>query len=91
MTIETTRYPGWGVGQAFLGQKFSTQNGFAKGVSLETAMAAGNFQTLAHELGHTLFGLEDLYLFQGSSGANPTESWDMMGGSSQEFLVGANF
>lgn len=91
VTIETTRYPGWGVGQAFLGRKFPTRNGFAKGVSLETAMAAGNFQTLAHELGHTLFALEDLYLFQGSSGANPTGSWDMMGGSSQEFFGWSKF
>lgn len=57
VTIETARYPGRGVGQAFLGQLFPTKNGIAKGVSLETAQAAGSFQTLAHELGHTLFGL----------------------------------
>jgi M6 family metalloprotease-like protein len=91
VTIETARYPGWGVGQAFLGQIFPTRNGSAKGVSLETAMAAGSFQTLAHELGHTLFGLEDLYLFQGSSGANPAGPWDMMSSSSREFFGWSKF
>ena len=92
VTIETVRFSGQGVGQAFLGQVFPTRNGSAKGVSLETAMAAGSFQTLAHELGHTLFGLEDLYVFLNDQrpsvpgGANPAGSWDMMSNSSQEFF-----
>ncbi|MEO0016648.1 MAG: hypothetical protein RL589_1129 [Actinomycetota bacterium] len=90
--IETARYPGSGVGQAFLGQSFPTRNGTAKGVSLETAYAAGSFQTLAHELGHTLFGLEDLYVFLNDQrpsvpgGPNPAGSWDMMSNSSREFF-----
>jgi M6 family metalloprotease-like protein len=95
--IETARYSGRGVGQAFLGQKFPTQNGTAKGVSLETANAAGSFQTLAHELGHTLFGLEDLYVFLNDQrpsvpgGANPAGSWDMMSNSSKEFFGWSKF
>ena len=95
--IETARYPGRGVGQAFLGQNFPTRNGTAKGVSLETASAAGSFQTLAHELGHTLFGLEDLYVFLNDQrpsvpgGPNPAGSWDMMSNSSREFFGWSKF
>lgn len=95
--IETPRYPGGGVGQAFLGQRFPTRNGTAKGVSLETANAAGSFYTLAHELGHTLFGLEDLYVFLNEQrpsvpgGANPAGSWDMMSNSAREFLGWSKF
>lgn len=97
VTIETARYSGRGVGQAFLGQTFPTRNGTAKGVSLETAMAAGSFQTLAHELGHTLFGLEDLYVFLNDQrptvpgGANPAGPWDMMSNSSREFFGWSKF
>ena len=97
VTIETVRFSGQGVGQAFLGQVFPTRNGSAKGVSLETAMAAGSFQTIAHELGHTLFGLEDLYVFLNDQrpsvpgGANPAGSWDMMSNSSREFFGWSKF
>ena len=97
VTIETVRHPGGGVGQAFLGQIFPTRNGSAKGVSLETAMAAGSFHTLAHELGHTLFGLEDLYVFLNeqrpsvSGGPTPAGSWDMMSNSSREFFGWSKF
>ena len=95
--IETARYSGRGVGQAFLGQEFPTRYGTAKGVSLETANAAGSFQTLAHELGHTLFGLEDLYVFLNDQrpsvpgGPNPAGSWDMMSNSSREFFGWSKF
>jgi M6 family metalloprotease-like protein len=97
VTIETARYPGRGVGQAFLGEKFSTRNGIAKGVSLETANAAGNFKTLTHELGHTLFGLEDLYVFLNErrpsvpGGPNPAGTWDMMSDASPEFFGWSKF
>ena len=97
VTIETVRHPGGGVGQAFIGQIFPTRNGSAKGVSLETAMAAGSFHTLAHELGHTLFGLEDLYVFLNeqrpsvSGGPTPAGSWDMMSNSSREFFGWSKF
>jgi M6 family metalloprotease-like protein len=93
VTIETANYFGQGVGQAFLGQVFQTRNGVAKGVSLETAQAAGSFQTLAHELGHTLFGLEDLYVFSGKSGppSVPAGSWDIMSDSTKAFFGWSKF
>lgn len=95
--FETARYPGRGVGQAFLGQKFPTRNGTAKGVSLETANAAGSSQTLTHELGHTLFGLEDLYVFLNDQrpsvpgGPYPAGFWDIMSGNSREFFGWSKF
>jgi len=97
VTIETASYSGRGVGQAFLGQEFVTKNGIAKGVSLETAQSAGSFKTLAHELGHTLFGLEDLYVFLNPGrpsvpgGPNPAGSWDMMSNSSSAFFGWSKF
>jgi M6 family metalloprotease-like protein len=95
--IETVWYPGRGVGQSFIGQTFQTRNGIAKGVSLETSSAAGSFQTLAHELGHTLFGLEDLYVFLNDQrpsvpgGANPAGPWDMMSSSARDFFGWSKF
>ena len=97
VTFETARYPGGGVGQAFLSERFATKNGVAKGVSLETAQNAARFQVLAHELGHTLFGLEDLYVFLNASrpsvpgGPNPAGSWDMMSNSSRAFFGWSKF
>ena len=97
ITLETARYPGRGVGQAFLGQLFPTKNGVAKGVSLETAQNAASFQVLAHELGHTLFGLEDLYVFLNPQrpsvpgGPNPAGSWDMMSNSTKAFFGWSKF
>ena len=97
ITLETARYPGRGVGQAFLGQLFPTKNGVAKGVSLETAQNAASFQVLAHELGHTLFGLEDLYVFLNPQrpsvpgGPNPAGSWDMMSNTTKAFFGWSKF
>ena len=95
--LETVRYPGRGVGQAFLGQRFPTRNGTANAVSLETSMNAASFGTIAHEFGHTLFGLEDLYVFLNDQrpsvpgGPNPAGSWDMMSASSREFFGWSKF
>jgi M6 family metalloprotease-like protein len=95
--LETVRYPGRGVGQSFSRQTFPTRNGIAKGVSLETSMAAGSFQTLAHELGHALFGLEDLYVFLNDQrpsvpgGANPAGPWDLMSYPAREFFGWSKF
>jgi len=95
--IETVRYPGRGVGQAFLGQRFPTRNGTANAVSLETSMNAASFGTIAHELGHTLFGFEDLYVFLNDQrpsvpgGPTPAGSWDMMSAFSREFFGWSKF
>lgn len=78
-------------GQGFPGVVFPTKNGVAKGVSLEIGRAAGNYVVMAHELGHSLFGLEDLYVFLNPNRPSvpdplPAGPWDMMSSSASEFF-----
>ncbi len=78
-------------GQGFPGVSFQTKNGIAKGVSLELGNSSGNALVMAHELGHSLFGLEDLYVFLNPSRPSvpdpvPAGSWDMMSSLGQEFF-----
>lgn len=78
-------------GVAYTGMTFSTSNGSAKGVSLEVGSATGQYGVMAHELGHSLFGLEDLYVFLNPSRPSvpdpqPAGPWDMMSSSALEFF-----
>ena len=78
-------------GQGFPGVSFTTKNGIAKGVSLEIGSAAANAAVMAHELGHSLFGLEDLYVFLNPSRPSvpdpvPAGNWDMMSSLGNEFF-----
>ncbi len=78
-------------GQGFPGVTFATKNGIAKGVTLELGNSSGNPLVMAHELGHSLFGLEDLYVFLNPSRPSvpdpiPAGSWDMMSSLGQEFF-----
>lgn len=78
-------------GQGFPGVSFATKNGIAKGVSLEIGSAAANSAVMAHELGHSLFGLEDLYVFLNPSRPSvpdpvPAGPWDMMSSLGNEFF-----
>ena len=89
--IETGRGNFSGGGQGFPGMTFPGQTGAATRVSFDFGQNAGQFKTLAHELGHSLFGLEDLYVFLNSSrpvvpDPTPAGSWDMMSNSSEEFF-----
>ncbi len=78
-------------GQGFPGVAFPTKNGIAKGVSLEIGSASGNDGVMAHELGHSLFGLEDLYVFLNANRPRvpdpvPAGQWDMMSSIGNEFF-----
>ena len=78
-------------GQGFPGVSFTTKNGIAKGVTLELGSAAANSEVMAHELGHSLFGLEDLYVFLNSNRPSvpepvPAGSWDIMSSLGREFF-----
>jgi len=78
-------------GQGFPGMTFSTNNGMAKGVSLELGSSSGNSSVMSHELGHSLFGLEDLYVFLNPTRPSvpdprPASNWDIMSGNSSEFF-----
>lgn len=80
-----------GGGQGFPGVVFATKNGVAKGVTLEIGNASGNDGVMAHELGHSLFGLEDLYVFLNSNRPTvpdpvPAGSWDLMSSIGSEFF-----
>jgi M6 family metalloprotease-like protein len=81
----------FGGGQGFFGQNFATKNGTARGVTLEIGNSSGNDGVMAHELGHSLFGLEDLYVFLNPSRPTvpdpvPAGQWDMMSTLGREFF-----
>ena len=85
-----------GGGQAFPGMKFATKNGTAKGVNFDFGTGVASLNTIPHELGHSLFDLEDLYQFMNpSKPANldplPAGPWDMMSNSSKEFFGWSKF
>lgn len=91
VVVETTRFQSTGGGQGFPGQTFKTKTGQARGVSLEFGTGVASFNTLAHELGHSLFGLEDLYVFLNSNRPSvpdptPAGSCDIMSNSSREYF-----
>lgn len=84
--LESTRWSSSGGGQGFSGERFPAPTGTAKRVNLHFGNAVQNVDTIRHELGHTLFGLEDLYVFLNDrrpSVPNPTPfyNWDIMSGS----------
>jgi M6 family metalloprotease-like protein len=72
------------VGQAMIGETFSSRNGsLAKRVSIQLGESAGSAPTITHELGHTLFALEDLFLFLNAGRPSaiepfPAGNWDFM-------------
>ena len=81
----------FGGGQGFFGQTFATKNGTARGVTLEIGNSSGNDGVMAHELGHSLFGLEDLYVFLNPNRPTvpdpvPAGPWDMMSTLGREFF-----
>ena len=75
------------VGQGFGGQVFSTKSGNINGATLEIGQAAGSANIIAHELGHSIYGLEDLYVFLNSQRPSvpepvPGGRWDVMSDAS---------
>ena len=93
VVIESGYSPLTGVGQGFGGQVFTTKTGNINGATLEIGRAAGSANTIAHELGHSIYGLEDLYVFLNSQRPSvpeplPGGRWDVMSdaGSLNEFF-----
>jgi M6 family metalloprotease-like protein len=80
------------VGQAMIGETFSSRNGSsAKRVTMQLGEIAGSAPTITHELGHSLFALEDLFLFSYTGGPSATEpfpagNWDFMSLGSDKFF-----
>lgn len=73
-------------GQEFTSAIFSTPSGNIQGVSFTYGLNSTN---LEHNIGHTIFALEDLYLhpfFKTATSDNWPVKWDIMGGGS-DFLA----
>ena len=88
VVIESGSNPLTSVGQGFGGQVFSTKTGNIVGATLEIGLAAGQAHIIAHELGHSLYGLEDLYVFLNSQRPSvpepiPAGRWDVMSDASR--------
>ena len=82
------------IGQGFGGQIFNTKTGTVNGATLEVGQIVGQSKIIAHELGHSIFGLEDLYVFLNSQrptvpDPTPAGRWDVMSDASlqSEFFV----
>jgi M6 family metalloprotease-like protein len=76
------------IGQGMGGKTFVGKTGSIVGATLEIGEAVGRASVISHELGHNLFGLEDLYVFLNSKRPTvpepqPAGKWDVMseGGS----------
>jgi len=76
------------IGQGLGGKTFVGKTGSVVGATLEIGEAVGRASVISHELGHNLFGLEDLYVFLNSKRPTvpepqPAGKWDVMseGGS----------
>jgi M6 family metalloprotease-like protein len=87
VVIESGFSPLTSVAQGFGGQVFSTKTGTINGATLEVGQAAGRVSLLVHELGHSLYGLEDLYVFLNSQRPSvpepvPAGRWDIMSDAS---------
>lgn len=87
VVIESGYSPLTSVGQGFGGQVFSTKTGNINGATLEIGRAAGSASIIAHELGHSIYGLEDLYVFLNSQRPSvpepvPGGRWDVMSDAS---------
>jgi M6 family metalloprotease-like protein len=86
--IESGYSPLTSIGQGMGGKTFVGKTGSIVGATLEIGEAVGRASVISHELGHNLFGLEDLYVFLNSKRPTvpepqPAGKWDVMseGGS----------
>ena len=85
VVLESAYWPQSGGGQGFPGVRFPAPTGTATGVNLHFGNAVHRSSVITHELGHSLFALEDLYIFlnpQRPSVPVPTPlyAWDIMSG-----------
>lgn len=81
--VESPLFGGLGGGEGFIGETFTAKTGVAKRINLHFGPAVQKSATIRHELGHTLFGLEDLYVFLNATRPSvpdplPFKGWDIM-------------
>lgn len=82
IVIETANWLGSGWGQAFPISLFTSPSGPPKSVVFQAGRQVGPWFVAAHEIGHALFGFEDLYSFtnvrNNQSAYAATQNWDLM-------------
>ena len=82
IVIETANWLGSGWGQAFPIFSFTSPSGPAKSIIFQAGRQVGPWFVAAHEIGHALFGFEDLYSFtnvrNNQSASKSTQEWDLM-------------
>ena len=88
--VVTNQFRSTGIGQAWGGVKFQTKSGVITSAMLFAGRGGTAWTSFAHELGHALFGLEDLYLFQTPrdgtvQSTNTINGWDLMSGYTPDF------
>ena len=89
--VLTNSFRDSGGGQAFMGSNFESKSGIVRNSMLMFGRGISGWPNIAHELGHALFGLEDLYLFQVQDGQKVMQSeagftgWDLIAGSTPDF------
>jgi M6 family metalloprotease-like protein len=87
--IATPFYRETGGAEAFLGQNLLTKNGEVTNAMMIYGRGLSSWSTIAHEMGHAIFGLEDLYLFQRNSDQKQNTKnftgWDLMAGTTPDF------
>lgn len=94
--IETAYFKSNGGGQGFPGVKFAGKTGTAQRVAFDFGQGAAHADYISHELGHSLFGLEDLYVFLNAArpsvpDPSPAGPWDMMSNSAPTFFGWSKF
>jgi M6 family metalloprotease-like protein len=84
------------VGQGMTGEVFKAKNGTtAQRVSLQLGQASRNPSIILHEMGHTLFALEDVFVFLNPSRPSvpdpyPAGPWDIMSYPPTNEMLGWN-
>jgi hypothetical protein len=88
--LATPFYRETGGAEAFVGQNILTKNGEVTNAMMIYGRGLSSWSTIAHEMGHAIFGLEDLYLFQHSNSEQQQNTknftgWDLMAGTTPDF------
>jgi M6 family metalloprotease-like protein len=90
LMVETSRWLDSGWGQAFPSSTFTSASGTVKSVIFQAGWSVGQWFVVAHEIGHALFGFEDLYSFSAvrekTFAYKATQNWDLMSNANGSYI-----
>jgi hypothetical protein len=90
LVVETTRWMDSGWGQAFPSSTFSSPSGSPRSVIFQAGWSIDQWFVVAHEMGHALFGFEDLYSFSAvrekKVAYKATQNWDLMSNAGGSYI-----